>query len=296
MDRSKGAVAPHKAVLLLSVLQSIEYREIVSNRIYITPELVARFKDNWHSYVRDERFNPNFSLPFFHLQSDKFWHLRTLPGREILLTSSNSIRSFRSLKDTIDFAYVDDDVFHLFTLQHTRNIIKSMLLQTYLHEPVGPEYSLFDKVESQILNESPVVYKKAAVSGDEEDMFVRSGVFKRVVPRVYNYTCCISGLKITATRDVQMIDACHIIPFSESHDDTIGNGLSLSPSLHRAFDRFLITIDEQYKIIVSDRFTELGNHPIKVFHGQRLMLPHEKKYYPSTENLKWHKERFIELH
>ncbi len=87
VDRTKGAPAPHKAVLLLSLIQSIECGDIQENKVYIVPELVARFKDNWHLLVKNEKFNPNFSLPFFHLKNDGFWFLRTEPGKEILLTS-----------------------------------------------------------------------------------------------------------------------------------------------------------------------------------------------------------------
>ena len=61
-------------------------------------------------------------------------------------------------------------------------------------------------------------------------------------------------MKIVATRDVQMIDACHIVPFSERHDDTIRNGLSLSPNFHRAFDRFLITIDKDFRVLTTSPF------------------------------------------
>lgn len=53
-----------------------------------------------------------------------------------------------------------------------------------------------------------------------------------------------------------MIDACHIVPFSQPYDDTIGNGLALCSDLQRAFDRGLIVIDENYKIIVSGIFKE----------------------------------------
>lgn len=32
-----------------------------------------------------------------------------------------------------------------------------------------------------------------------------------------------------------MVDACHVIPFAESFDDTITNGLALAPTLHRIY-------------------------------------------------------------
>jgi putative restriction endonuclease len=298
VDRSKGAPAPHKAILLLSVIQSIAYNDISENKIFITAELVAKFKDNWHALVTNEKFNPNFSLPFYHLKSDGFWYLKTLPGKEILLTSSNSIKSFAGLRNAVAYAYFDDEVYSLLTNPHNREIAGQILLATYFNgRPVkGKEYNMMHDVERQILHESPSRYSSAVMAVDDEEIFVRSGVFKKVVPKIYNYTCCVSGMKITATRDVQMIDACHIVPFAESHDDTISNGISLSPNFHRAFDRFLITINPRFEVVVSEHFTESGSHSIRPFHGRQILLPHEEKYHPSADNLRWHFERFKRFH
>jgi putative restriction endonuclease len=43
--------APHKPILLLSVIDNIEQNLIVSERIYITPELVGAFKYNWGIFL-----------------------------------------------------------------------------------------------------------------------------------------------------------------------------------------------------------------------------------------------------
>lgn len=297
VDRSKGTPAPHKAVLLISVIQLIDCGFIIDNKIAITPELVARFKDNWRLLVKDDKFNPNFSLPFYHLKSDKFWKLKTIIGKEILLTSSFSIRSFTTLKDAVDFAYFEDDFYSLLMDGKNRVAYIEQLLAVYL---TGRQLSYvvgdtFSMVESQILNESSADYSNEVKKLDAEDVFVRGGVFKKVIPRQYDYTCCISGMKIIATREVQMIDACHIVPFSESHDDTIKNGISLSPNLHRAFDRFLITINQDFEVIVSTEFKESGYHSIRDFHGKKIHLPQEQNYYPSVDNLKWHNDRFTKL-
>lgn len=104
VDRSKGAPAPHKPILILSIIAEIEKGSITDNKIYITPELVAQFKDYWHQLVDKPIFSSNFSLPFYHLKSDGFWFLHTFAGKEILLTSSHSIKSFGQLKDVVDFA------------------------------------------------------------------------------------------------------------------------------------------------------------------------------------------------
>src|SRR5690606_13110164 len=241
VDRSKGSPAPHKPILLLSIIAEIENGTITENRVYITPELLARFKDIWHQLVMNSTFNQNFSLPFYHLNSEGFWLLHTYIGKEIALTSSNSIKSFGHLKDVVDFASLSGDLYELLRIVETRDILKTTLLNVYFG---GKSLSKINRtvieIADQIVNEHPTSYKNKALFFDEEEVFLRSGVFKKEIPKLYNYTCCISGMRIIASTSIQMIDACHIVPFSESHDDTIGNGLSLCPNLHRAFDRHLI--------------------------------------------------------
>ena len=72
VDRTKGAVAPHKPILLLAIISEIEKGNITGNKIYITPELVAQFKDYWLQLIHTSQFTPNFSLPFYHLKNEGF--------------------------------------------------------------------------------------------------------------------------------------------------------------------------------------------------------------------------------
>jgi len=88
------------------------------------------------------------------------------------------------------------------------------------------------------------------------------------LPKIYNIKCCIFGLRVDATINVTMVDACHIVPFSISYDDTITNGLALCPNLHRAFDRGLIAISDDYRVVVSDAFVEdESSYSIRQFAG-----------------------------
>jgi putative restriction endonuclease len=64
---------------------------------------------------------------------------------------------------------------------------------------------------------------------------------------------------VDATINVTMVDACHIVPFSISYDDTITNGLALCPNLHRAFDRGLIAISDDYRVVVSEGKSKAQN-------------------------------------
>lgn len=282
--------ALHKPVLLLAVLEEIEAGGIPENRIYITPELLARFKDVGSRIVHDVRYSADFTLPFFHLKGEGFWHLLLQPGREFMLTSSHSPKSFRSLRETVLYAALDDALFALMQAADTRAVLRATLLDAYFggaDTSSGTGY--IHTVETQILNDSPVQYRRLAADFDEEEIVARGGVFKRVVPRVYNYTCCVSGMRIIAGAAVQMVDACHILPFAESRDDTIANGLSLCPNLHRAFDRGLIRIGPDYAVAVSPRVAE-GSvaYGIRAFAGRKILLPGEERWWPGRENLERH--------
>lgn len=291
-----GEKAPHKPILLLSIIESIEAGDIRENKIEITAELIARFKDNWNRLVKSNIFQPNFSLPFFHMKSEGFWYLQTYIGKEIIVTSSSSIKSFAQLKESVEYASFDEALFQILLQPKAREEIYQILLLKYFngHESIQKQVGLFEILANQILNDTSKEYQRLIEKADEEEVFVRCGVFKKVVPKIYDYSCCISGMRVISGFDIQMVDACHIVPFSVSHDDTITNGISLSPNFHRAFDRGLISLNEDYRVIVSNSFTEsASNFALKSFEGKRILLPSEKHHLPSIENIKWHNEKIF---
>jgi putative restriction endonuclease len=156
----------------------------------------------------------------------------------------------------------------------------------------GGLQKIIDNIEGKILNEDAAEYKKEMQSliqqQNDEEIFLRGSLFKREIPKIYNNTCCISGMKIDATISVSMVDACHIVPFSINYDDTITNGIALCPNLHRAFDRGLIGINESYRVVISNKFMEdETNYSIRAFEGKNILLPYTEKYFPAKANLVW---------
>ena len=300
-------MAPHKPILILSIIQLIAKGVITNNRIFITAELILAFKQNWKLLV-DTDHTPNFALPFFHLRSEPFWYLVAKPGKEIETTSSKSIKSFKSLKETIAFAEIDRELFFLFLEIPNQLWFEHLLLENYFPNAkniyLRPEKNYEEeKIENEILNEPKEEYQnhiqrlKETLQEDEfeEEIFVRGGLFKKTIPKIYDYTCCITGMRIQSSYNIQMIDACHIYPFSVSRDDTVTNGIALSPTLHRAFDRGLITINSDFVIRISPTIIEEeSNFTLSQFEGRQIILPQTEKYYPSQESLVWHnKEVFL---
>lgn len=300
IDRSHG-IAPHKPILLISILQAFKNNLITDEKIYITPELVALFKSNWSALVTTDH-HCQFVYPFFYMRSEKFWRLEPKRGYELFVKESQGIKSFNTLNDAVDYAEVDVELARLMKGAVSNGVLLTTLLDTYfpLTKERFKEYgslSIISDLEDKILNEDAALYqeevKKLIVNKEEEEIYLRGATFKKKIPMIYNNTCCISGLKIDATVNISMIDACHIMPFKVSFNDTITNGMALCPNLHRAFDRGIISIDENYRVEVSDAFMESdSDYGIRKFRGRSILLPEVKKYYPSQENLEWHR-RFV---
>jgi putative restriction endonuclease len=302
----KHGGAPHKPVLLLAILELVRKGEIQNNRIAITPELVLEFKSIWSRLVVTPHI-PNFALPFYHLKSEPFWKLVTYSGMAIPVTSSNSIRSLNALKESVAFAELDAAAFALMQDPIQLAVLEEALLDQYFPETKDQfrsyQSDLFSELETQILREDGVVYGKRinelketlSKEAFEEEIFVRGGMFKREVPKIYGYQCAISEMRIESSTNAQMVDACHLIPFALSKDDTITNGIALSPNLHRAYDRGLITITENYLVKVSPAISENDSpYSLGQFDGKQILLPENRSYYPSIENLQWHqRECFV---
>lgn len=84
---TKYGLAPHKPVLLLTLVELIDKGLVPENRFEINVDLVGLFQENWRLLVNTTH-QPDFIQPFYYLQSDKakgqpFWTLHSYPGFQI---------------------------------------------------------------------------------------------------------------------------------------------------------------------------------------------------------------------
>jgi putative restriction endonuclease len=300
----KNGGAPHKPILLLSVISLFEKGLFTNNQIYVLPELVASFKSNWAKLVVTNHFSI-FALPFYHLSSEPFWKLVANAGCEKWIESKSSMRSFGNLTTAVKYALIDIELSNLLLTSENRNILKMALLDKYFPDAksnFGLNGNDDDLPSETILHENSEIYKQKIIglknqideNAFQEEIFIRGGLFKREIPKIYNHTCAISGLRISAVANVSMVDACHIVPFSEGYDDTLTNGIALCPNLHRAFDRGLISVSDDYTVLINKSFVEnqKSTFNISQFAGQKIFLPFSEDLFPSLENISFHRKKY----
>lgn len=126
VDRVHG-VAPHKPILLLSVIEQIKREIITENKIYLSSELIQAFLKYW-SYLGSFNHNPDISRPFFHMRSGKFWHLWANPGYVKLLSSKEKLKTLSEVKKAVKYAYLDEDLFDFLQSPISRSSLIAVLV------------------------------------------------------------------------------------------------------------------------------------------------------------------------
>ncbi|OYX42531.1 MAG: HNH endonuclease [Rhodobacterales bacterium 32-67-9] len=121
----------------------------------------------------------------------------------------------------------------------------------------------------------------------------RDVAFRRTVRDAYDYRCAISGLRLRNGGGRPEVEAAHIRPVERQGSDSVRNGLALSGTLHWMFDRGLLSVAEDFTILVSRNKvpSEVVNR--LVVSDGKLRRPKDERYWPHPANLKWHRENIF---
>lgn len=110
----RGYTAPHKPILLLSILSLIEEGKISSNKIYLTEDLIAKFSWMWSLYVDDGAgsapmmvadglvleikkkypFKCSIANPFYHMNHEPYWKL--VPSENYIKKQDYSVKGLQT--------------------------------------------------------------------------------------------------------------------------------------------------------------------------------------------------------
>ena len=133
--------------------------------------------------------------------------------------------------------------------------------------------------------------------GSEKEVMTRSRLgqsyFRRMVLANYGGKCCVTGLDVPQT-----LRASHIVAWAEDKKNRMNpeNGLCLSATYDAAFDKHLISFDEDYRMIVSKDIKEYyTNEATKEyfnnFEGKQIDLP--LRFMPSKKLLEKHRNLMV---
>lgn len=118
-------------------------------------------------------------------------------------------------------------------------------------------------------------------------------IFRKMVLANYNCRCCLTSLPIP-----EVLRASHISEWGKDKANRMNpeNGLCLSATYDAAFDRHLISFDEDYRLIFAPSLKEYyTNEAFKEqferFHGKKISMP--VKFFPSQDLLAIHRSNLV---
>jgi putative restriction endonuclease len=294
VNKSKqSGEAPYKPILLLSVIELISESRIQDNKIYISDELIDTFDKYWKR-LNPDSFKGGLALPFFHLKNDGFWKLKFSDSYD-----GGRPQTIPKIRADVDYAILDQDLYKLLQEHESRRQLIDSLIEAWFS---SGQKRLDDILEiNEILQEDTETDQGVLALEETSKKYylrkslVRDAVFRKSVVHLYDYQCSFCGLKVIHSLTQSIVDGAHIKPFAKFYDNQINNGLSLCKNHHWAFDQGLFTIDDNYKIMISQDFQEISPNAkaIKDFQGISVLLPTLERHYPKLEAIQWHRQNIF---
>ncbi len=117
----------------------------------------------------------------------------------------------------------------------------------------------------------------------------RDRAFTAAVRSMYDNRCAVTGLRLINGGGRPEVQAAHIKPVAVSGPDSIRNGIALSGTFHWLFDRGLISISDDYQILVAKN--KVPEQALRMLNGDgRLLLPKDPIARPNPHYLKFHRD------
>jgi len=124
----------------------------------------------------------------------------------------------------------------------------------------------------------------------------RDRAFRQRLLQEYGFRCTFSDQSFAdpRTKATYGLDAAHIVPVHANGSDDPANGLLLSKDLHWAFDRGMIGVAEDRRIIVAKSAQDIvGNAHLSSFHGRPMREAQSIRARPQEDALAWHRENVL---
>lgn len=126
-----GYTAPHKAIFLLTIIESIRCNFLKDNIVYPTKRIEETFRMIWNKYVpKDWPFTMNFYQPYVHLSGEFFYEIVKVNDRAKfdINTNWNATQASRYIRHGV----LDERLFELLKDKQFANRATDELLYKYL--------------------------------------------------------------------------------------------------------------------------------------------------------------------
>lgn len=272
-------------------------RAVASAQLAAPPKNIMS-SNRWTSEQLKLAFNLYCQLPFgkLHSRNAEIIELATLIGRTPSAVAMKLV-NFASLDPAItstgrsglgNASSLDREVWDEFHADWERLAVECALLNQHLLEGRAEPVSAPESDETFDLND---------YSGETRQVLteqrIKQNFFRRAVLASYRGRCCMSGLS-----DARLLIASHIVPWSKDKANRLNpsNGLCLSAIHDRAFDKGLITLTDDLRIVLSGALrNSVDQFAIEVFScldGEKIQMP--ERFVPNLDFISRHRNEIFQ--
>lgn len=122
---------------------------------------------------------------------------------------------------------------------------------------------------------------------------INQSFFREAVLSSYSYRCCV-----TCITNTPLLEACHISGWADDENNRTNpkNGLCMTPTFHRAYDKYLMAITPDYEIIISEQMIEGAKDEqtkgyLSSLQHKKMLMP--EKFAPDRDFLSRHLEDYL---
>ncbi|MCC3149520.1 HNH endonuclease [Bifidobacterium bifidum] len=179
----------------------------------------------------------------------------------------------------------DPDAFMKQCLDVLRRALLQANASNFTPAPLAPDrHSPLETATALLIDEHAPTKEERPITMLQR---VNQSYFRNSLLQNYHGTCCITGMQIP-----KLLIASHIKPWKASTPNektAASNGLLLNAFHDRAFDQGLISIDDDYRIMVNHdkvRHSDINDRWLYDFDGHEISLPAISQ--PSHEFIEYH--------
>ncbi|QRX91959.1 phosphorothioated DNA-binding restriction endonuclease [Streptomyces noursei] len=272
---NNGARAPHKPLLLLYALANYQ-RDADGELRYSAVE--GELRQLLTEYGPPHPTTPAY--PFHHLASDGVWEVRTDQG---LGSPGSRVGVLRSSGATGRLAP------GLRTALATDSSLLTRLTRVLLdtHFPPSLHTDLCEAVGLDLeLAEAGHVSGAGARARRQRDRRMRE-----LILTAYEFQCAFCGYDGALGTSAVGLEAAHVRWWSHNGPDEVDNGLCLCSLHHKLFDKGVLGLGDDHRILVSQRFvgrSEASRQYVLALTGRPVMGPQPGNAPVARRHREWH--------
>jgi putative restriction endonuclease len=139
-----------------------------------------------------------------------------------------------------------------------------------------------------------VVQMQIARVETRQTRIARRAVFRERVRREYHSRCAVSGISVTTPTLLHEVECAHIVPVSAGGSDDIRNGITLTQTLHWAFDRGLFGVMPNRTIYIPRKVSQMAeNEFLRQFENKTIIEAEQANSRAHGDAFSWHMNKFV---